>query len=742
MTESAEARPGASYEFGPFRLEPATRRLLRGAEEIDLRPKALDLLVLLVEHRDRALGKDELMARLWPDSTVEESNLTQCVFLLRKALGRQPSGEDFVATVSRYGYRFVASVTERLPHPTGRPTVAGSGSPDRNDPRRSDDGAAPIATPRPGRAHGRRPTAAWLAALLVVASLVAWALARRSRPDTTGPSRSRAMVSLHLVGAPPVDINVPGPVAISPDGRLVAVVARSIDELESSLWLRALDDETARPLDGTTGARAPFWSPDGDSLAFFADGKLKRVPISGGPPDTLCDAPEGLGGTWNRRGVILFGSRRLPIQQVRAAGGEPSPVTVLGANETYHAWPVFLPDGERFLYGVSGISPEVYVGELSGGPGRHLLSANRRTLVSAEYVLFTRGRGVRAQRFDPRTGGLIGEPATLPLWPQLDGIGSTIVSVADSGTIVYLKGSPDDSELRWFDRAGNDLGQVGRPAAYYHPRLSPDGRRVAVDVSTDDEFGGDVWILPATAGAAEQPATRLTHDRGNESNPMWSPDGSRVLFLFAAGRDPFDLFAMPSSGLGEREEIFRSPSHKWPSDWSPDAEHVLMMMREAEADARPRARLGFWTLSLADRQTQPFLPSPFGQWNARFSPDGKWVVHTADASGQAEVYVRDFPHGRQRLQVSSGGGDMPVWSRDGREIFYHALAGNRLMAVPFVAGTTPALGPAETLFTLERNLRLTGTLGAQYDVAPDGRFLMNMMRSEPGELTLILDGLP
>jgi Tol biopolymer transport system component len=334
---------------------------------------------------------------------------------------------------------------------------------------------------------------------------------------------------------------------------------------------------------------------------------------------------------------------------------------------------------------------------------------------------------------------LIGEPTTLPVWPQLDGVGSTIFSVSDSGTIVYLKGSPDDSELRWFDRAGNDLGQVGRAAAYFAPRLSPDGRSVAVAIATYDDFGGDVWILPAAADGAEQPPTRLTHDRGNESNPIWSPDGSRVLFISAAGRSPFDLFAAPANGLGERQEILRSSSSKWLSDWSPNDDLILYMMMEVSADAG--SRFGLWTLSMADRQPQPFLPSPFGQWNARLSPDGRWVAYTADQSGQPEVYVRDFPDGRTRLQASSGGGDMPVWSRDGRELFYHALAGNRLMAVPVEGGVAAEIGPAQVLFSLKRDMRLAGT-GAQYDVSPDGRFLINMMRSDPGELTLILNGVP
>jgi hypothetical protein len=164
------------------------------------------------------------------------------------------------------------------------------------------------------------------------------------------------------------------------------------------------------------------------------------------------------------------------------------------------------------------------------------------------------------------------------------------------------------------------------------------------------------------------------------------------------------------------------------------------MMIEVSADAG--SRLGLWTLSMADRQPQPFLPSPFGQWNARLSPDGRWVAYTADQSGQPEVHVRDFPDGRTRLQVSSGGGDMPVWSRDGRELFYHALAGNRLMAVPIEGGVAAEIGPAQVLFTLKRDMRLAGTLGAQYDVSPEGRFLINMMRSDPGELTLILNGIP
>jgi Tol biopolymer transport system component/DNA-binding winged helix-turn-helix (wHTH) protein len=739
--------PAAGYDFGPFRLEPATRRLLRGSEEIDLRPKAFDLLVLLVAHRDRALGKDELMALLWPDTAVEEGNLAQCVFLLRRALGQRPDGEELIATVSRFGYRFVAPVTETLPEVGNAIATAVPGGPDGTAgaarvARAAETSDASRHAARFDRTAVRRHRARWIGMLLftgTVAVLSTWALSRRSPPAASIPP---AMVSLHLVGAPPIDVDVAGPVAVSPDGRFVAVVARAVEDLESSLWLRAFDDETARRLEGTAGASMPFWSPDGTAIGFFADGKLKRVAIAGGPPDTLCDAPNGRGGTWNRREVILFSRQSGPhtIERVSATGGRPSPVTTLGDGESAHRWPVFLPDGDRFLYSVQGKERGLHLGRLSGGAPRRVLDVAGRVQVTADRVLFVRGKSIRAQRFDSATAGLIGEPTTIPLWPQLDGSGSSIFSASNAGAIVYLHATSEDSELRWFDRAGNELGQVGRAASYFEPRLSPDGRYVAVDITTWDEYGGDVWILPAAAASADAPPTRLTHDQGNESLPIWSPDGSRVLFLAGAFGAQFDLFEAPASGLGVRQEILRSPYYKWPNDWSPDGELVLYMSLDASLETHQGK--GLWSFSLADRQSRPLLPPEFGHLNARLSPDGEWLAFAADPSGHPEVYVRDFPNGRTETQVSSGGGDMPVWSRDGRELYYHAPAGNRLMAVPFDGNAVARLGPARVLFTLRRPLRTARTLNAQYDVSPDGRFLVNMMRSEPGELTLLLNALP
>jgi Tol biopolymer transport system component len=510
-----------------------------------------------------------------------------------------------------------------------------------------------------------------------------------------------------------------GPV-ISPDGRLVVFAVRDASGKES-LWTRPLDALDAHPLTGTELGGEPFWSPDSRTIGFFAGGKLKKIDVSGGPVQTLCDAPLAAGGTWNRDGVIVFGRNfSAGLYRVPSTGGTPTPVTTLdkSRNELIHLWPQFLPDGRHFLF-LTRVPQEgknaIFVGSLDSKETKLLLNADSSVAYAPPgYLLFQREQTLMAQAFDAGNFQLTGEAV-----PIAERIGRTIAnaraffSVSETGVLVYRSQVTDDSQLVWFDRAGKQLGTVGPSGIYAAIRLSPDEKRVALQRLDAEKGSYDIWLIELAHGTP----TRLTFDPASDIYAVWSPDGSRI--VFASNREGTShLYQKPSSGGGSDELLFKSDYITLPNDWSPDGRYILYQeLAQKDND--------LWVLAFEERKPTPFLQTDFAERFGRFSPDGRWIAYVSNESGKSDVYVRTFPDSGGKWQISNAGGTQPHWRRDGKELFY-VSPDKKLMAVEVNGSSgTFEVGIPKPLF----DLRIRNTSGfSDYDVTADGqRFLVSTL---------------
>jgi serine/threonine protein kinase/Tol biopolymer transport system component len=516
-----------------------------------------------------------------------------------------------------------------------------------------------------------------------------------------------------------------GPMALSPDGTRMAFVATSSGN--NMLWVRPLSGASAQPLAGTEGASNPFWSPDSRYLGFFANRKLKKIEASGGPAQTLADAPLGRGGSWNREGVILFApNSRAVVQRVSASGGEVSPVTKLdaGASEISHRWPVFLPDGRWFLYLAQnslqgGEKNAIYAASLDGGERKFLFNADSNVVYAPPgYLLFHRESTLFARPFDFKSLRFTEEA-----FPVAEGVqyfatfAQAAFAASGQGQLAYQTGvSGAETQLTWLDRAGKPTGTVGAPGRLTTPRLSSDGRRVAIRI-LDAQSVGDIWIYDLERDTR----TRFTFDPSDEFGPLWSRDDSRVLFS-TARKSPGDIYQRDSAGTAKEEPLLSSNGFKMPLDWSPDG-RVLLLQAD---DPRMPTQMDLWTYSTADGKATPFLQSASNETQGRFSPDGRWIAYVSNDSGKEEVYVVPFPGPGGEWQISTAGGRAPIWTRGGREIVYQA-PGDEIMAVEVRTSPTFQAGIPKILF----KTHLRPPPGAQFDVTPDGeRFLVNL---EPGD---------
>jgi len=524
----------------------------------------------------------------------------------------------------------------------------------------------------------------------------------------------------------------PGPIAVSPDGRRVVFGVRDASGRDL-LWVRPLDGITAEPLAGTDGATYPFWSPDGRSIGFFADGKLRRIEASGGPAESLCDAPNGRGGTWNQQGVIVFAPDNAgPLFRIDASGGKPAPVTQVDVAQpsTTDRWPQFLPDGRHFLFltwtpNRPSDGDGVSVGSLdSRTPSLLVRDISNALYAPPGFLLFVREGTLLATAFDAASLQLRGPPT--PLVEQISyhpyrRIGT--FSVSNTGLLAYQAGSTlEQSQLLWLDRAGARIAAVGSPGNYSGVRLDPGGRRYAVEI-TDPRSGDiDIWLGDLARGLL----TRLTSGHFVHDSPVWSPDGSQI--AFSSNRNGhFDLFRKRTDGAGEEEPLFSSTNDKVPTDWSADGRLIAFDVFGERANQQAGSRRGgkheIWILSVPDGGATPFLQTAFNESSGRFSPDGRWLAHCSDNSGRSEVYVRSFPLPGADWRVSVGGGTQPVWRPDGGELFYVG-ADDKLMAVKTKVMSPVAHAVIENLFDIR--LRTSSSDIGLFDVGSDGRrFLVN-----------------
>jgi serine/threonine protein kinase len=466
--------------------------------------------------------------------------------------------------------------------------------------------------------------------------------------------------------------------ALSPDGRQLAFSAIDANE-KTLLYLRPLNAFAAQALPGTENAVLPFWSPDSRSIAFFSGGKLKRVDVSGGLPQTVCEAWNACYGSWNSAGdIIMAPTHEGVLYRVPATGGVRTALTTLDESrgESSHWLPQFLPDGKHFLYyafGKQAGQSGVCVGSLSEKTTSLVLSTDRRALYTAGYLLFVKDGALMGQAFDPGALKLTGEPflvveqvrATNYILPHL--------SVAENGTMVFQSRQIQPPQLVLFDRSGKQLGTVGESADYSNPSLAPDGKRVAVGIPDPKTGKRDIWLIDL----ARAVKSRFTFDPADDFNPVWSRDGS-LLFFTSDRKGQRDIFQKKVNAAEEEQLVYTSPELKNACDLSPDGR--LLIYNTNPADSNSATRNDLWLLPLeGERNPRPFLKTQFTEDQAVISPDGKWVAYKSNESGREEVYVATFPQLSGKWQVSVDGGAEPQWRRDGKELFF-TDAGRKLMA--------------------------------------------------------------
>jgi len=523
-----------------------------------------------------------------------------------------------------------------------------------------------------------------------------------------------------------------GQFALSPDGSALAFVAADSSG-KTHLMVRALSALNAKDLPTTEGASYPFWSPDDRYIGFFQSGKLKKIDVTGGPSVTVCDASDGRGGSWNRDDVIIFSpSAGDPIYRVPAAGGAATAVTKLDTSrrESSQRWSHFLPDGKHFLYfsrysfgGIEREEDACVVASLDGKVNKRLMSAKGNVVYASGYLIYLRERTLMAQPFDLsklETSGdaiLLAEPVEYDL-----GFNRAVFSVSQNGILIY-QGSAIQTgfQLEWFNRTGKSLGEIAEPAAYNSVDLSPDGTKIAFDVYKSRNM--DIWIYDIARGLS----TRFTFDPSADEYPVWSPDGSRIVFC-SDRNGHLDLFQKTTSGAGVEELLLPSPVEKFPNDWSPNGKFIAY----ATYDNKNMGDL--WILPVeGDRKPFPFLQTPFEEFYCQFSPDMLWISYESTESGNWELYVRPFIgadgqpaiNQTRKWQVSTKGASstgIHKWNRNGKELFYLS-SDNKLMAAEVRAsGSTFDVGAVRSLF----QVAATGAV-IFYDVSADGnKFLMGI----------------
>jgi Tol biopolymer transport system component len=529
--------------------------------------------------------------------------------------------------------------------------------------------------------------------------------------DSTAAPRapSRRVVS-SLTTPPGVTVSVRQlSIAISPDGRQFAFVGEDAAG-QARVYVRRLDSSEARTLEGTEGATTLFWSADSREIGYHAGSRLYRILADGGTPQLVAEAA-GRDGTWNADGTIVFANLSSgSLSRVDAQGGEPEPLegTNLGRGVDYLA-PQFLPDGQQLVYqleDLEGDASGLYLGRLGSPDVRRLLPGFTNAVYSDGRLLYLKDGSLVSQPFEGPTWELTGKPSRVAETVlRLNYPFHGFFSVASSGgPLIYLSGGEVAAkcELVWVDRAGNELERTGIVGDLYNQRLSPDGRMVAVDMSTL-ETHGDIWVHDLARGSSR----RLTDDSIDESRPIWVPDQSEILFF----RLPH-LYAIDTAGGTEARKLYGEEGQHFFQDLAPDGRRAIFFSINGD---RRTANL----LDLGTGESTEWFPVEQGEYEFRISPDGKWVAFQSEESGRSEVYVDRFPGLGERFRISSEGAGKPIWSGDGSELFYLTLAGDVMVVPCDMESASNPIGRPERLFSarLRRNY---------YEVAPDGqRFLLN-----------------
>jgi Tol biopolymer transport system component len=505
-----------------------------------------------------------------------------------------------------------------------------------------------------------------------------------------------------------------GSLTISPSGRYVTFPATSADG-KKGLWLRAMDG-SPQLINGTDNAVFPFWSPDSRFIAFFADGKLKKVDLDGSPPLTLCDAPQNpRSGSWNKDGTIIFSPTSITgIYRVSTSGGTAAPVTKLQTGETTHRWATFLPDGKHFIYmagthagGTKAESNAVYIDSIEKPSRKLLLRARSNVEYANGYLLYAREKTLVAQPFDASKLELTGDP--IPVTQDIQYAADffrAIFSVSNDGTLVYASGSADvKSTMFEYDRSGKQGRQIGEPEYFRQVAVSSDGKRLAFTIEDHNSGISNIWLQDADGNVR----TRFTFCTSDCGEPTWSHDGTKIAYTSVAPKGPPEIHVKDVDGNGGDRLI--SPDDgtlKRPIAFSPDGKLVLF----SAVAFNGNTRADVFAIPVTGGKAFPVLNTSAGEDGAVMSPDGKWVVYVSDESGRNEIYVTDFPQHERKWQLSNNGGGAADWSRDGREIIYYKEDGKGFAVPVTTSATSVNFGAPQPIFDIP--LPAVGNLSADH----------------------------
>ena len=597
---------------------------------------------------------------------------------------------------------------------------------------------------------GRRTLVLSLATLLLgsaITGMSIWNL----KPPPAPPPRPESRFTITLPPGQQLAVPESGPaVALSPDGTHLAYVAR--EGLTDQVYLRAMDSLEARPIPGTQAATGgttqidPFFSPDSQWLGFFAGGKLKKVSVSGGAALTICDAVSSDGVSWGSQGMIAFAPGLIPfLQQVSDAGGAPQPLTRLQQGEVYHGWPDFLPGGKAvfFIVTPSGgnyrTNGHIAIQSLGAAEHRSLIDGGVYPhYAPSGHLVYVQGETLMAVPFDPQRLAVTG--AAVPMIEgvlQSIGNGDAQYSFSATGSLVYVPGAIQSVQLKlvWVNRNGSEQPVAAPAHAYLNPRISPDGRRVAVGIAEQER---QVWLYDLS----RETMTRFTFQGDNNVTPFWTPDGRRIVFI-SNKEGPRNLFWQLADGSGGLERLTTSQFIQIPGSWSPDGQLL------AFSEVNGATGYDIWVLRVGDpsaasgqvRKAQVFLQTKFNEAAPQFSPDGHWLAYVSDESGRKEIYVQPYPGPGGKWQISTEGGVEPLWNRNGRELFYRS--GKKMMAVEITTKPSFSAGRPKMLF--EGQYQSLPTISTpNYDVSPDGqRFLMlkpsEQAQAAPTQINVVLN---
>ena len=710
----------SNVRFGPFELDLRRRELRKEGRRIRLQEQPFQILKILLETPGEVVSREEIRERLWPDETVVEfdHSINAAIRRLRDALRDSADNPRYIKTIARQGYCFVGKAeTEPATHagPIAVVPDAVVAENELKNPTAED-------TPRgPGRPLNPRMI---VTVLFVTVALIVWAGAsyyRLGLHPQIAPLQPLVRLDVDLGNDPSSDPNRGPDAILSPDG------TRLVYKSHSKLFTRRLDESQTTELPGTEGAQYPFFSPEGQWLGFFAGGSLKKVSIQQKKVIPLCDGSGGNGATWGEDGNIILGSN-FRLARLPSDGGTPIPVTELGPGEIVHRWPQILPGGKavlfsayRSLVGLDGATIDVV--SLKDGRRKTVVRGGTwgRYLPSGHLVYINQGT-LFAVAFDAdRLEVQQGTPT-----PVLENVayradtGSAQIDFSRTGRLVYQSSTVGTGlvTVQWLDESGNTRPLLPVPGNYLSPTLSPDGRKLALSSA------GDIWVYELGRGSM----TRLTVG-GGYSNPLWTVDGRYLLFR-AMSQRARGIWWIRTDGMSQPQWVMQSNNLQVP--WSFPADGKRLAFNELS----PANIDDIWTVPVETgspgiRAGKPelFLRTPFHQRAPTFSPDGRWMAYQSNESGRYQIYVKAFPDGHGKWQISDEAGTHPAWSPKGHELFF--ISGGVLMSVSYQAhGESFVVEKPRVWF--EKRIANFGSTQS-YAPAPDGKSIVALMPAEPPE---------